>query len=90
MSFLARCPEAHLSALGRRTNDLHFEPSQTVRMGRLVEDEDGLLVLDEDGDQAEFEPDAVLAWIETPSFALDQAAAVETDIILKRIREHGF
>lgn len=54
--------------------------------GAQVEDEDGLMVLDEDGDQADFEVDAILAWAHVPSFAMDQAAAQETDLLLRRVK----
>lgn len=86
MSFIAADPSDHLLSFGQISGkDLQVEPSQTVRMGRLVKDEDGLMVLDEDGDQADFEVDAILAWAHVPSFAMDQAAAQETDLLLRRI-----
>ncbi len=44
------------------------------------------MVLDEDGDQADFEVDAILAWAHVPSFAMDQAAAQETDLLLRRVK----
>jgi hypothetical protein len=89
MSFIAADPGDHLLALGRISGkDLQVEPSQTVVMGRLVEDEGGLVVLDEDGDQADFDVDAILAWAHVPSFAMDQAAARETDLLLRRISSY--
>lgn len=86
MSFIAGDPAHHLLAFDRISGgDLQIEPSQTVRMGQLVEDGDGVMVLDEDGDQADFEADAILAWARVPSFAMDQAAARETDLLLRRV-----
>ncbi|MDR9095492.1 hypothetical protein [Burkholderia multivorans] len=86
MSLIAADPGDHVLAFGRISGkDPQVEPAQTVRMGQLVEDEDGLVVLDEDGDQADFEVDAILAWAHVPSFAMDPAAAQETDLLLRRI-----
>jgi hypothetical protein len=86
MSFIAADPGDHVLAFGRISGkDPQVEPSQTVRMGQLVEDEDGLMVLDEDGDQADFEIDTILALAHVQSFAMDQEAAQETDLLLRRI-----
>jgi hypothetical protein len=87
-SFIAADPGDHLLAFGRISGkDPQVEPSQTVKMGQLVEDEDGLMVLDEDGDQADFEVDAILAWAPVPSFAIDRAAATQTEMLLHRARQ---
>jgi len=84
-SFLARDPYMHMSALGRAFADQQFEPGQTVCMGSLVERDGNLIVLNEDGEDAGFEATAILAWSLVPSFAMDQAAATETDLLLRRI-----
>lgn len=84
-SFLARDPVLHISALGQAFANQEFEPTQTVRMGSLVEEDGELIVLDEDGDMAGFEASAILAWCPVPSFALDQAAAAVTDQLIKRV-----
>lgn len=89
ISFLAADPARHIAIFAGHVGlaaDVQFEPSQTVRMGHLVEDGDGLMVLDEEGDQTDFEVDAILAWAHVPSFAMDQAAARETDLLLRRIK----
>jgi len=87
ISFLARDPAMHISVLGQAFVDLEFEPAQTVRMGSLVEAGDELIVLDEDGDEADFEASAILAWSHVPSFAMDQAVAAETDQLLRRMAD---
>ncbi|MCX8018459.1 MAG: hypothetical protein N2690_11250 [Rhodocyclaceae bacterium] len=86
-SFLARDPVLHISALGQAFANLEFEPTQTVCMGSLVEKDGELIVLDEDGDEAGYEATAILAWSPVPSFALDQAAAAETDLLLRRMAD---
>jgi hypothetical protein len=86
-SFLARDPVLHISALGQAFANQEFEPTQTVRMGSLVEEDGELIVLDEDGDEADFEATAILAWSPVPSFAMDQAAAAETDLLLRRMAD---
>lgn len=84
-SFLARDPSVHLSALGKAFANHDFTPTQTVCMGSLVEKNGELIVLDEDGDEAGFEATAILAWSHVPSFAMDQAAASATDLLLRRM-----
>ncbi len=84
-SFLARDPSIHIVSLGQAFANLQFEPSQTVCLGRLEEKDGDLIVLDEDGDEAHFDPNAILAWCHVPSFAMDQAAATETDLLLQRV-----
>jgi len=84
ISFLARHPIPHISTLGQALADQEFEPTQTVRMGSLVEKDGELIVLDEDGEEADFGVTAILAWSPVPSFAMDQAAASETDLLLWR------
>lgn len=84
-SFLACDPGLHLSALGQAFANLDFQPTQTVCMGRLIEKSGKLIVLDEDGGEAGFEATAILAWSLVPSFAMDQAAATETDLLLRRV-----
>ncbi|WP_126448233.1 hypothetical protein [Sulfuricystis multivorans] len=87
MSFIASDPVEHLEVIERNFFECReVEPSQTVRMGRIVEDSDGLVVLDEEGDQADFEITAILAWAHVPSFAMDQAAAKETELLLRRVQ----
>lgn len=86
MSFIAADPGDHLLAFERVSGkDPQFEPSQTVCMGSVAENDGELFVLDDDGNSADFEPTAILAWAHVPSFAMDQAAAQETDLLLRRI-----
>lgn len=88
VSFIAADPHMHMTVLGRCSGvDLQFEPTQTVCMGKLVENDDDLIVLNEDGDEADFEATAILAWSPVPSFAMDQAAAAETDLLLRRMAD---
>ena len=87
ISFIARDPACHLRAMGKGFGDLNFEPSQTVMLGRLVEEDGELVVLDEEGEDAGVEPAAILAWIDVPSFALDQASAKQADLLIERAME---
>lgn len=89
ISFLAASPEEHLLAFGKIAGgDVQVEPSQTVRTGKLTIEDGDLVVLDEEGEEADFEPTAILAWAPVPSFALDQAAAKETELLLRQVA-HG-
>ncbi len=89
ISFMVSDPYKPLAALGGiGGTDCHVSPTQTVRFGRVVADGEGrMVVLDEDGETADFDCDAILAWSPVPSFAMDQAAATETDLLLRRIAE---
>jgi hypothetical protein len=87
VSFIASDPSNHLLAFGRIAGeDLPIEPSQTVVMGKLVEDEDDVIVVNEDGDRANFAADAILAWANVPMFSTNQAAAREADLLLGRVK----
>jgi hypothetical protein len=86
-SFIAHDPACHLRAMGKGFGDLNFEPSQTIMLGRLVEEDGELVVLDEEGEDAGVEPAAILAWIDVPSFALDQASAKQANLLIERAME---
>jgi hypothetical protein len=86
-SFIAHDPSRHLKAMGKGFGDLPFEPSQTVLYGRLVEQDGELVVLGEEGEEAGVDAAAILAWIDVPSFALDQAAARQADMLIGRVME---
>jgi hypothetical protein len=84
ISFIARDPVKHMALLN---SNLQFEPSQTVVYGRLADEEGNYHVLDEDGIDTHLDPNAILAWSRVPSFAMNCAAAAQTDMLLRRVRQ---
>ena len=84
ISFIARDPVKHMALLN---SNLQFEPSQTVIYGRLADEDGHFYVLDEDGNKTGIDWNAILAWSRVPSFAMDCAAAAQTDMLLRRVRQ---
>jgi hypothetical protein len=84
ISFIVNDPIGHMTLLNP---SLQFEPSQTVIYGRLVDEEGHFYVLDEDGNKTGIDRNAILAWAPVPSFAIDRAAATQTEMLLHRARQ---
>jgi hypothetical protein len=87
--FIASDPIRFLQAYGKEAErDLFATPTQTVMYGQVEDSNSTPVVLDEEGEIVSFDTTAILAWSHVPSFALDQAAARQTDFLLQRVR-HG-
>lgn len=87
--FIASDPIHLFRTYGKEAErDLQITPSQTVIYGQLEDSNSTPVVLDEEGEIVSFDATAILAWSHVPSFALDQAAARQTDLLLQRVR-HG-